>query len=238
MTTFHSKVAQTLFPLLTTALLAAGCGDSTGPGTDTDSTGPAKGGGTSASTPTQGAAPTPATAGLDEAPILTAAAPGDTSASSVTPSFYTTSGTWSNKTLAPGPGIVSIQNGAAQCMGGSWGRYLHLSSIYVVRSGGVSALYQQAITGRVWFYRYSGTSWVAVASAPLSANLSDLAAYTTDATLYPNQAGHYKVIIQMTWWANISGWIKAAGANYDLTAQSEYTGGLGSKTGPGYCTIY
>jgi hypothetical protein len=238
MSTVNSKFAQALFPLLTAALLTAGCSDAAGPVTDNGSSGQVTDAGTA--TPKGDSGPSPSTPSLADAPKVNWGAPGDTAATSPKVSFYTVSSPTANLRLAPGPGIVDVMRRGApvQCWGGA-SRYIRLAGVLVFPTTGVSSYYQQAVTANVWLYRKSGTSWIAVDRLPASASL-DLSAWLSETVFFPKQAGTYRVLIQMAWWVQMipGQWMVSASANYDLNSPSEYVAGWYANTGPGgQCTV-
>ncbi len=61
-----------------------------------------------------------------------------------------------------------------------------------------------------------------------------------EASFLPRSAGHYKVIVRLTWYAYVNaatGWVKTAGTNYDFTSKNDYSSLLYATSGPGYCSI-
>jgi hypothetical protein len=165
------------------------------------------------------------------------AVPGDTSASSVKPAFYTASWTSTNPALLTGvqTALMFPSGPAVTCLGPLIG----LSNALFWEP---FSLYPEYITATVWLYRRVGTSWVWVDKRSATVDFRNgtgraLLSPAAGFTVY--QAGDYHVLIQTTWWVLQNGqWKQAAWANYDLTFPSEYQAGLGDVAGWGFCRVY
>ena len=230
MTIKNLKLAQALFPMLTAALLAVGCSDSTGPSKEESSTKaapetPAPSGQTTTPSEDKSGAPAPT---LEKVP-----AAGDSASSAG--SALRLRASWIDRRYTTQPGIVYIPRGSAICFSSPREPgILTVQGINITITGGLSALYPQSTTAEVWFYRWNGSSWVYQAGAKVSTRM-DLNATIPTTHFLANQHGHYRVMVRLTQYANIAGWVKTAVTQYDFDGQAEYTGNMGF--GPGYCTL-
>jgi hypothetical protein len=242
MTTMNLKLAQTLFPMLTLALLAAGCSDSTGP---------SKGGDSIGDSPVQlpvDNSGTPLGRDLvpDHEPTDPPAPPqlGDTANSAMKPVLYTPSLFTKSAPLsygyAPGPGATNVFPGAVGCLGGLIS--LSQSGITVSRTSGLSAAYNQHAVGEVFLYRLVGNTFVYQdwrrADAPLPW-VAPLAQLKQNDPLLASIPGGYRVIVRVTWYASIGGvWARAASININFFHASDYRAVLGATVSSGgYCRV-
>jgi hypothetical protein len=241
MTTINLKLAQALFPMLTLALLAAGCSDSTGPSQEGNSIGdsPARLSADARGTPAgRDLVPNHQPTDPPASPQLGAASSAMKPTLNAT-ALYTKSAP-QGYGYAPGPGATNVFPGAVNCLSG----FISLSDlgVTVARTTGLSAAYNQHAVGEVFLYRLVGNTFVYQdwrrADAPLPW-VAPVAQLKQKDLLMASVPGGYRVVVRVTWYAFIGGvWARTASININFIHPSDYRAVLGATVSPGgYCRV-
>ena len=213
MSAVNTKKLQALFPLLTAALLATACSDSTGPTTGAE--------GSDAGSPS-----TPAAGSSAQ---TASAVPAGSQLASAT--ITSTSGQ---------VGEVRTPYPSARCWGTNTpiatevSRRLSLlgATVYPAQVMGPS----ERVTQQVFLYKWTSTGWTAFPPRIATKTVGPVTMPTvTFSNLTP---GHYKVVTRFRWSVyRTSGWSTIGSKVVDYSSASDYTGAYGGQAGPGYCYL-
>jgi hypothetical protein len=213
MSAVNSKILQALFPLLTVALLATACSDSTGPSTGTEGSDVG-----SPSAPLPGSsAQTPSA--LPAGPQLAAA---------------TISSTWGQV------GRVATPYPSARCWGTNTPVATEVSRRLSLLGATVDPAQvmgpSERVSQQVFLYKWTSTGWTAFPPRIATKSVGPVTMPTvTFSELTP---GYYKVVTRFTWSVyTTSGWSTIGSKVVNYSMASDYTAAYGGQAGPGYCYL-